>query len=90
MIDTPRLSPTFPSVTFWAPSSKLLSIMTPRMPFSPLRSCSATSAMTLGWLRWSLDELACEASTITAGRKGCSFVEAFSTPATADRTEALS
>lgn len=34
---------------------------------------------TLGWLLWSFEELACEASTITAARKGVSELETLAT-----------
>lgn len=41
---------------------------------------------TLGWLLWSFDELACEASTMAAGRKGISAVEILPTEAAAALT----
>jgi len=50
VIDTPFLSPATPSAgTSWRPSLILLSIMTPMMPSSPARSCSAIEAATSGW-----------------------------------------
>jgi hypothetical protein len=40
--------------------------MTPTIPVSPAAICCARSAATLGWLRWFLDELPCEQSTMIA------------------------
>lgn len=55
---TPFFSAAGPSGgTFWLPSWRLDSIITATMPRSPARIWAATSAATLGWLRWSLLEL---------------------------------
>ncbi len=56
-----------PGTTSWRPATRLLSIITPMMRFSPPEICPAISAATSGWFSGFLLELAWLASTITCG-----------------------